>query len=83
MPSNDRSIYGNGKGLEPSVEADLTQREVSEIQEARQKNVGELAFDEYTSGGLGRHLGVLSTTFLVCVHDLIFVSFDVVLADLD
>lgn len=83
MPSNDRSIYGNDKELEPSVEADLTQREVSEIQEARQKNVGELAFDEYTSGGLGRHLGVLSTTFLVCVHDFIFVSFDVVLADLD
>lgn len=68
MPSNDSSLYGNGKELEPSVEADIAQREGSDIQEARQKHVGELAFDEYTSGGLGRHLGILSTTFLVCVY---------------
>lgn len=27
--------------------------------------VGELAFEEYTQGGLGRHLGLFSTTFLV------------------
>ena len=68
MPSHDSSLYGNGKELEPSVEADLAQGEGSDIQEARQKHVGELAFDEYTSGGLGRHLGILSTTFLVCVQ---------------
>lgn len=64
--SKDSSLKGHGKELEPSVEVDLGQQlEGAEIQEARQKNVGELAFDEYTSGGLGRHLGVLSTTFLV------------------
>jgi hypothetical protein len=27
--------------------------------------VGELAFEEYTQGGLGRHLGIVSTMFLV------------------
>ncbi|KAL1979159.1 hypothetical protein VTN96DRAFT_6610 [Rasamsonia emersonii] len=27
--------------------------------------VGELAFEEYTQGGLGRHLGLFSTTFLI------------------
>ena len=27
--------------------------------------VGELSFEEYTSGGLGRHLGVWSTIFLM------------------
>lgn len=67
MPSNDSSLYGNGKEPKPSVDADLAQREGSEIQDAQQRNVGELAFDEYTSGGLGRHLGVLSTTFLVYI----------------
>jgi hypothetical protein len=30
--------------------------------------VGELNFDEYARGGLGRHLGLFSTTFLMCVH---------------
>lgn len=29
--------------------------------------VGELAFDEYTQGGLGRHLGIFSTAFLMWV----------------
>jgi hypothetical protein len=29
--------------------------------------VGELNFDEYTQGGLGRHLGVFSTIFLMSV----------------
>lgn len=29
--------------------------------------VGELAFDEYTQGGLGRHLGIVSTAFLMLV----------------
>lgn len=28
-------------------------------------DVGALAFDEYTQGGLGRHLGIVSTMFLV------------------
>lgn len=28
-------------------------------------NVGGLSFQEYTKGGMGRHLGVLSTTYLV------------------
>lgn len=82
MPSHDSSLYGNGKELEPSVDADLAQREGSDILEARQKHVGELAFDEYTSGGLGRHLGLLSTTFLVCVHLIIyFYVFNVGLVD--
>lgn len=27
--------------------------------------VGELNFDEYTRGGLGRHMGVFSTIFLM------------------
>lgn len=72
MALNDSSLYGHGKELEPSVDADLAQREGSDIQEARPKEVGELAFDEYTSGGLGRHLGVFSTTCLVYVSDFIF-----------
>ena len=59
MASNDPSLYGNGKELEPSVEADLAQREGSEIQEARQKNVGELAFDEYP-------LAVSGDTWVFC-----------------
>ena len=29
------------------------------------KNVGTLNFDEYTTGGMGRHLGVFSTTSLM------------------
>jgi hypothetical protein len=29
------------------------------------EGVGQLTFQEYTSGGLGRHLGIFSTTFLV------------------
>jgi hypothetical protein len=30
-------------------------------------NPGELSFEETTSGGLGRHLGLFSTTFLMYV----------------
>lgn len=30
------------------------------------EGVGNLTFDQYTTGGLGRHLGVVSTTFLMC-----------------
>ena len=29
------------------------------------ENVGGLQFEEYTQGGLGRHLGIFSTTFLM------------------
>ena len=29
------------------------------------ENTGDLAFKKYTAGGLGRHLGVFSTTSLV------------------
>lgn len=28
-------------------------------------DVGGLTFDQYTQGGLGRHLGITSTTFLM------------------
>lgn len=28
-------------------------------------DVGGLTFDQYTKGGLGRHLGITSTTFLM------------------
>ncbi|KAI0162305.1 high affinity methionine permease [Xylariaceae sp. FL1272] len=30
-----------------------------------EKQVGGLSFEEYTAGGMGRHLGITSTTFLV------------------
>lgn len=29
------------------------------------EGVGNLTFDQYTTGGLGRHLGIVSTTFLM------------------
>lgn len=35
--------------------------------ELRADDVGELAFEEYTQGGLGRHMGIFSTTFLMSV----------------
>ncbi|KAJ9245058.1 hypothetical protein DTO169E5_925 [Paecilomyces variotii] len=33
--------------------------------QAQADGVGELSFDEYTQGGLGRHLGIVSTAFLI------------------
>lgn len=29
------------------------------------ETIGALTFDQYTTGGMGRHLGVFSTTFLM------------------
>lgn len=66
MASDHSSLYGGAKEVGPKVDVDVAQGD-SDLQEARQENVGELEFDEYTQGGLGRHLGVLSTTFLVYV----------------
>lgn len=62
------NLRGTLKNIEPSIkDEDPQQDDGLALQESRQQNVGELGFDEYTSGGLGRHLGILSTTFLVCV----------------
>ncbi len=33
--------------------------------EGQDDGVGNLTFDQYTTGGLGRHLGIVSTTFLM------------------
>lgn len=38
--------------------------------QAQADGVGELSFDEYTQGGLGRHLGIVSTAFLMLVNSL-------------
>lgn len=38
---------------------------VDDVQLPKPEDVGALHFDEYTKGGLGRHLGITSTTFLV------------------
>ncbi|OJJ43631.1 hypothetical protein ASPZODRAFT_73910 [Penicilliopsis zonata CBS 506.65] len=35
------------------------------LKEDSTPRVGELAFEEYTSGGLGRHMGISSTIFLI------------------
>ncbi|KAH8689909.1 high affinity methionine permease [Talaromyces proteolyticus] len=48
------------KGAEPFVESN-----VDNISLPKPNDVGALAFDDYTQGGLGRHLGLVSTTFLV------------------
>lgn len=29
------------------------------------EGIGGLTFDQYTTGGMGRHLGIISTTFLM------------------
>jgi hypothetical protein len=44
-------------GLAPT---DVSTEEVKE-------GVGALSFEEYTTGGLGRHLGIFSTTSLMYV----------------
>ena len=36
------------------------------------QDAGELNFEEYTRGGLGRHLGVFSTTFLMLASNECF-----------
>ena len=38
------------------------------------EQVSDLTFDEYTAGGLGRHLGVFSTTSLMSVRPLTLLS---------
>jgi hypothetical protein len=38
--------------------------------EFQAEDVGELPFEECTQGGLGRHLGLFSTTFLMSVLSL-------------
>lgn len=42
-------------------------REATDVEPAADRIVepGELTFEEDTSGGLGRHLGLVSTTFLM------------------
>lgn len=56
VPGEKQAVVNDGNGgiYEGEPEAD------------RIVEPGTLNFDEDTSGGLGRHLGLFSTTFLIC-----------------
>lgn len=63
------SPYEDVKNVDHTVDPDyaFTQTE-TDVHEPGEQIHGELKYEEYTKGGLGRHLGIISTTFLVCVH---------------
>ena len=54
------------KGVNGIDEAGEEQQEGSVV--AHQLHPGELSFEDDVAGGLGRHLGVTSTTFLMYNH---------------
>lgn len=58
--------------LSPPEEVDNGKTE--ERQNDGQSTFGELDFSEYTQGGLGRHLGVFSTIFLMFVCSFLLVN---------
>jgi len=55
VSSNDRTLFRDSKNTDAELEVD------------RPLEPGELIFEEDTTGGLGRHLGLVSTTFLMYV----------------
>ena len=66
MVTNDFGSEPSKSG-EPWIEPKGDDPRVAPSDEVRTEDVGQLTFQEYTSGGLGRHLGIFSTTFLVYV----------------
>ncbi len=53
VSSQDKTLFHDSDSREADMEAEKT------------LEPGELNFDEDTRGGLGRHLGLVSTTFLM------------------
>lgn len=66
MATNDFESEPSKSG-EPWIEPKGDDPRVALSDEVQTEDVGQLTFQEYTSGGLGRHLGIFSTTFLVYV----------------
>lgn len=62
--ASHESVHEEPKG---AAEPWASEGTVDDVQLPKPDDVGALAFDEYTQGGLGRHLGITSTTFLVYV----------------
>lgn len=58
--ASSESPSPQAKQLDPVAESADIVPESAEVD-----NVGGLSFQEYTKGGMGRHLGIVSTTFLV------------------
>ncbi|KAJ5578803.1 uncharacterized protein N7459_007767 [Penicillium hispanicum] len=62
----DHSHQLEGGAPAPALKEFDHTHSVSEVKNGDDSaGVGELSFEEYTSGGLGRHLGVWSTVFLI------------------
>jgi hypothetical protein len=61
------SPYEDVKDVGHSVDPDYGQNEV-DLNAPTTEVAGELKYAEYSKGGLGRHLGIISTSFLVYVH---------------
>jgi hypothetical protein len=53
VSSNDKALFRDSESRDTEMEAD------------KLLEPGELSFEEDTRGGLGRHLGLVSTTFLM------------------
>lgn len=66
--------YEDVKDVGHSVQPDFGHRD-GDPNAPRDEIKGELKFEEYTQGGLGRHLGIVSTTFLVCVYHIRFIDY--------
>ncbi|QKX60187.1 uncharacterized protein TRUGW13939_07330 [Talaromyces rugulosus] len=60
--ASHESVHDEPKG---AAEPWVGEGSADGVELPKPNDVGALAFDEYTQGGLGRHLGVVSTTFLV------------------
>jgi hypothetical protein len=63
------NISSNESLAEPTDKQMYTAKEVEAVNTdssiPKDADAGELTLDETTAGGLGRHLGVFSTTFLM------------------
>ncbi|KAF7560390.1 hypothetical protein G7046_g3750 [Stylonectria norvegica] len=68
--SREIQEYSSGEAGIPADGGDISTGPSKELKE----HVGELTFDQYTTGGLGRHLGVFSTTALMQVIPMGYVS---------
>lgn len=66
--SRDNQALGETSGSEKSPVLSQEPR-VEEYEKIGAPQVGELRPDEVAAGGLGRHLGIFSTTFLMYVLD--------------
>lgn len=65
--ASHESVHDEPKG---AAEPWVGEGSADGVELPKPNDIGALAFDEYTQGGLGRHLGVVSTTFLVYVQSV-------------